>query len=156
VYRACGVPHLRCEPIQRAQAPLMRAARPSPPLLPFLPAPPSVSAIYQRFTSPEEGLVQNIITAGDGLLVSRDAGITFVVNAAFVAEGPQTIGLRFQEARVLGLRPTDGLTAALAPALLRRGWIQHRALLALEEVRAVARQACGLPHAWSASGTWAG
>lgn len=71
----------------------MTAIRPLqlPSSLSFLPQPPAVTAIYQRFSSREEGAVENIITAGDGVLVQREAGVTFRVGAHSAFGGSQRL-----------------------------------------------------------------
>lgn len=115
-------------------APLMANASSSSsfPFLPNLPQ-PKVGAIYQRFTSLEEGVVQNIIQVGDGAVFVADKGLTFTVHARYRPAGPRTIVLSFQGAQVGRLRITDGIETLLAPALLPRTWLQHRLLLAVQE-----------------------
>jgi hypothetical protein len=102
-----------------------------PSSLPF----PRVGAIYQRFTSLDEGVVQNIIQGGDGLFVTPGDGLTFTVNAQYRPSGPRTIELVFKSAQVGNAKITDGLEALIAPSVLPRGTLQQRLLLAAREAR---------------------
>lgn len=111
---------------------MFAGGRPSwlPAAVPF----PRVGAIYQRFTSVEEGIVQNIIQGGDGMFVSPGSGVTFTVNALYQPCGPRTVKLVFKSAQVGDVRITDGLEGFLAPSLLPRGTLQQQLLLAAREV----------------------
>lgn len=104
---------------------------------PRLPWQPRVSAIYQRFTSVDEGIVQNIVQFGDGVFFDRQKGATFVVNASWFksAERDRTIELTFESAQFCSLTPTSGFEAFLAPPFLPRSTLQHQLLLGLAEVR---------------------
>lgn len=126
------------------QVPLMLDQKLPAPRLPWQ---PRVSTIYQRFTSEDEGIVQNIVKFGDGLLLDRTNGATFVVNAAwFKSPGNErTIELTFESAQVCSLNPTSAFEAALAPPLLPRTSLQHLLLLALVEVRIFHSFSCPAP-----------
>lgn len=49
--------------------------------LPFLPSPVQVGNIYQRFSSVEEGVVENLIELSTPLLLQEGNGITVTVKA---------------------------------------------------------------------------
>lgn len=104
---------------------------------PRLPWQPRVSSIYQRFTAEDEGIVQNIVQFGDGLLFDKDRGGTFVVNASWVKSSGhhRTIELTFEAAQICSLNPTPSLEFLLAPPVLPRTSLQHAWLLGLAEVR---------------------
>jgi hypothetical protein len=122
------------------QAPLMMSNRAAPSQ--GFPSPfPRVGAIYQRFTSLDEGIVQNIIQLGDGLFLERGTGAMVTVNAAFKPCGLRTIDLTFESAQIGCLRVTDTVEALIAPALLPRMTLQHQLLLGLQEVRPMSTRA---------------
>ena len=102
-----------------------------PTSLPF----PRIGAVYQRFTSVDEGIVQNIIQGGAGLFLAQGNGVTFTVNAKFAPSGPKTVKLMFQSAQVGDLRITDGLEALIAPSVLPRTTLQQQILLGAKEAR---------------------
>ena len=99
---------------------------------------PKVGSIYQRFAGAEQGSVQNIIQAGDGLIFAEGNGVTFVVDATYATAGPRTIKLMFQAAGARDLRIADSAEALIASALLPRTTLQQQILLSIREVR----------HAW--------
>lgn len=49
--------------------------------LPFLPSPVQVGNIYQRFSSVEEGVVENLIELSTPLLLQEGNGLTVTVKA---------------------------------------------------------------------------
>lgn len=98
-----------------------------------LPA-PAVGDVFQRFSSVEEGRVENIIEFGLPPLTDPRRGLTFTVGAAYDVRSPRRIALTFLEAEVGKVRAAPLLDALLAPALLPRGWWNQRALLALKEL----------------------
>ena len=102
-----------------------------PSLLPF----PRVGAVYQRFTSVEEGVVQNIIQSGDGLVVNSGSGVTFTVNAQYAPAGPRTINLVFKSAQIGDVKITNQFEALLAPSILPRTTLTQKLLLGAKEVR---------------------
>jgi hypothetical protein len=115
------------------QEPLLQSQLRQPGALP-LPT-PRVGSIYQRFSSLEEGVVQNIIKGGDGWFFNRGNGVTITVTAKFVPSGPKTIKLTFESVGVGGLRVSEAAESFLAPALLPRGSLQQQVLLWFREVR---------------------
>lgn len=66
-----------------------------------------------------------------------DKGITLRVQADYALRSASRIKLRFREVGAENLRISELTEALLAPALLPRGWLQHRLLLALKEVRSL-------------------
>lgn len=118
--------------------------------MPFV---PRVGRIYQRFTSLEEGRVENIIKVTvPGLLAPEDGGTsscayscarkhtlccttaTLTVGARYEPRGSRNIVLYFEDIGVGGVRMSDELQAALAPAMLPRSWVNQQVLLAIQEV----------------------
>lgn len=61
---------------------------------------------------------------------------TAEVRATYSVRTSRRIQLAFQEAGVRGIHIAPALEALLAPALLPRTWLNHRALLALAEAEA--------------------
>ncbi|KXZ55274.1 hypothetical protein GPECTOR_3g410 [Gonium pectorale] len=93
-----------------------------------LPKPLVVGDIYQRFTSPEEGVVENIINFDTPL-----TSVTFTVGARYDVRSGKRIALVFEDARLGELRISEAAETLLAPALLPRGSLQHMLLLAIRE-----------------------
>lgn len=79
--------------------------------------------------------MQNIIQAGDGLLLTERGGVTFVVGARFRPSGERTLDLTFETAQATALNVSNGVEALIAPALLPRSSWQQQLLLGLKEVR---------------------
>lgn len=101
-------------------------------LPPGLPA-PVVGDVYQHFSSPEEGRVENIIEFSlPPLTEPGSPGLVFTVGASYEVRSERRIALTFLEAQVGGLRPGPLVDSLLAPALLPRGWWNQKALLALK------------------------
>ncbi|KIZ07425.1 hypothetical protein MNEG_0522 [Monoraphidium neglectum] len=98
-----------------------------------LPAPVVVGDVFQRFSSVEEGRVDNIVEFGLPPLTQGSGGVTFTVGASYEVRSPRRISLTFLEAQVGRVRASPLLEALLAPALLPRGWWNQRALLAIKE-----------------------
>lgn len=95
-----------------------------------------VGDIYQRFTSPDEGVVENIIEAGilpGGLL--EEKGVTFTVGAKYEVRSGHRIALTFEEAGVDNVKLAPLAQALLAPALLPRGYAMMRALMAVQDFK---------------------
>lgn len=103
----------------------------------FLPLQPRVSGVFQRFTSPEEGVIQNIIQLGDGVILEKKKGATFIVNTKFTPSQDikRTLELTFEEARICGLQPAGPLETLITPAVFPRTTMQHKLLLALNEFK---------------------
>ena len=59
------------------------------------------------------------------------------VKADYSVRSPSRIALTFQEAGLENLRISPQVEALLAPALLPRGWVNHRLLLAIREVQSL-------------------
>ncbi|GLC59561.1 hypothetical protein PLESTB_001500500 [Pleodorina starrii] len=93
-----------------------------------IPRPLEVGNIYQRFTSPEEGVVENIIN-----FKTPATSLTFTVGARYDVRSGKRIALVFENARVGELQISEAAEALIAPALLPRGSLQHMILLALRE-----------------------
>lgn len=89
--------------------------------------------IFQRFSSIAVGTVDNIIQLSIPFLLQPDKGITLRVQADYALRSASRIKLRFREVGAENLRISELTEALLAPALLPRGWLQHRLLLALKE-----------------------
>ena len=71
------------------------------------------------------------------------------VRASYAVRSPRRIMLEFREAGVRDLQITDRAEALLAPALLPRSWISHRALLALREAEVFIPLRAGLPSVFN-------
>ncbi|MEW5304314.1 MAG: hypothetical protein WDW36_006932 [Sanguina aurantia] len=102
---------------------------------PFGPPPVQVGEIYQRFSSPEEGVVENIICLGVPFFLEDKNSITFTVGARYEVRSPLRIALSFVEARIGGIRIGEGFEALIAPALLPRTSQMHQLLLAIKELQ---------------------
>lgn len=61
-------------------------------------------------------------------------GVTIKVGVHYESRSPRRIALKFQEAGVSDVHITPLTETLIAPALLPRGWVQQRILLALKEV----------------------
>ncbi|KAF8065869.1 PAP10 [Scenedesmus sp. PABB004] len=105
-----------------------------------LPAPLRVGGVFQRFSPPGEGRVENIIQFT--LPGTEENGLTFTVGASaraaarrgrYTVRSGRRIALTFEEAQLGRVRISPALEALLAPALLPRGWLQQQLLLALRE-----------------------
>lgn len=94
-----------------------------------------VGDIFQRFSSVEDGRIQNIIRWNIPYIL-EDEGITLTVNARYSVCSPQRLQLVFESAEIGNLRISEELEALLAPALLPRSSINHQILLALREFSA--------------------
>ncbi|GFR39645.1 hypothetical protein Agub_g111 [Astrephomene gubernaculifera] len=95
-----------------------------------LPRPLEIGNIYQRFTNPELGVVENIID-----ITAFGSSLSFTVGARYDIRSDKRIALVFEEARVGDVRISEAVEAAIAPALLPRGSLQHMVLLALREAQ---------------------
>lgn len=121
-----------------------------PPIIDQLPLPwpVSVGAIYQQFSSPEMGSVQNIIKLGVDNVFENE-GITLTVQAKsgypisfsistshsrYAVAGPKRISLEFESAGVGDLKIASLAESVLAPAFLPRTGFNHQLLLAIREV----------------------
>ncbi|EFJ45050.1 hypothetical protein VOLCADRAFT_121241, partial [Volvox carteri f. nagariensis] len=93
-----------------------------------IPRPLEVGNIYQRFTSPDEGVVENIIN-----FKTPVTSLTFTVGARYDVRSGKRIALVFENARLGELKISEAAEALIAPALLPRGSLQHMILLALNE-----------------------
>lgn len=71
-------------------------------------------------------------------------GVTIKVGVQYESRSPRRIALRFQEAGVSDVHITNLTETLIAPALLPRGWLQQRILLASKEVRSLLliKQSC--------------
>ena len=67
-------------------------------------------------------------------LCLTDDGVTIKVGVHYESRSPRRIALKFQEAGVSDVHITSLTETLIAPALLPRGWLQQRILLALKEV----------------------
>ena len=67
-------------------------------------------------------------------LCLADDGVTIKVGVHYESRSPRRIALKFQEAGVSNVHITSLAETLIAPALLPRGWLQQRILLALKEV----------------------
>ncbi|GIL91115.1 hypothetical protein Vretimale_9560 [Volvox reticuliferus] len=98
------------------------------PFSAFLPRPLEVGNIYQRFTAPDEGVVENIIH-----FKTPATSLTFTVGARYKVRTGKRIALVFENARLGELHISEATEALIAPALLPRGSLQQMILLALRE-----------------------
>lgn len=88
--------------------------------------------VYQRFTSPEEGVIQNIIELTFLAPIINETKVKFVVNASYSVRTCRSLGLRFQSAGIESIQLGPGAQNLLAPALLPRGFWNQQVLMALE------------------------
>lgn len=93
-----------------------------------------VGDIYQKFSSPEEGRVQNIIKLSVAGLTVPDRGVTFTVDATYEVRSDSRVALFFEAASIGELHISPALEAVLAPALLPRTWLNQQLLLALQQL----------------------
>lgn len=91
--------------------------------------------VSQRFTSPEQGIVQNIIDVTLLAPVIEKTTVRFVVEASYVVRTARSIALTFQSAGVENIQLGASAQNLIAPALLPRGWLNQQILMAIEEVR---------------------
>jgi len=107
-----------------------------PPDLPFnLPLPFTVGDVFQRFSSPGEGVVENIIKLGFPFALEPENGATFTVRAEYRLATPKRIELLFREAELGSLHLSPLAQGLLAPALLPRGTAQMKLLQGLRGAR---------------------
>ena len=71
------------------------------------------------------------------------------VRASYAVRSPRRIMLEVREAGIRDLQITDRAEALLAPALLPRSWLSHRALLALREAEVFLPLRAGLPSVFN-------
>ena len=76
---------------------------------------------------------------------------TAEVRASYQVRSPRRIRLEFKEAGVKEFKISDRAEALLAPALLPRSWLSHRALLALREAEVFVPLRAGLPRAFNSA-----
>jgi hypothetical protein len=76
---------------------------------------------------------------------------TAEVRASYQVRSPRRIRLEFKEAGVKNFKISDRAEALLAPAILPRGWLSHRALLALREAEVFVPLRVGLPRAYNSA-----
>jgi hypothetical protein len=106
--------------------PLVRlSSEPSP----FL----KVGDIFQRFSNPASGTVENVIEATVKVPLLPELDIVFVVSASYEIRTAKSIALTFQSAGIESVKLTNDLQNFLAPALLPRGWWNQLILSALNE-----------------------
>jgi len=103
---------------------------------PPIPLPFRVGRVGQRFTSPEAGIVQNLIEVEAIDPVLNGTTATLVVEASYTVQTARSLALQFQKAGVQGVELGSALQTLAAPALLPRGWINMRLLQSLVEVSA--------------------
>ena len=72
---------------------------------------------------------------------------TAEVRASYQVRSPRRIRLEFNQAGVKDFKISDRAEALLAPALLPRSWLSHRALLVLREAEVFVPLRAGLPRA---------
>lgn len=99
------------------------------------PLPPVVQVgdIYQRFSSPAAGVVENIIQFSVPFFLEEGRGVTFTVEASYEVRGPHSITITFDGAKVSDVQITPEFEALLAPAMLPRGQWTMEALRAIKD-----------------------
>lgn len=100
-----------------------------------LPVPLRVGDIYQRFSTPEEGIVENIIKLSVPFLLDESEGVTATVRADYRVTSPHRIELTFREASLSDVNISAGLQNLLAPAVLPRTLVQMRLLQEVKNLR---------------------
>ena len=93
-----------------------------------------VGQVSQRFSSPAEGRVQNIIEVEATDLLFGGSKATLVVDAAYSVRTARSIALEFQSAGVEKVEIGGLLQTLAAPALLPRGWWNMQLLQAAEQL----------------------
>lgn len=108
-------------------------------VLPLVRGPPSlfqssarIGNIYQRFSTPEIGKVENIIEATVTLPLLPSVGLVFVVAATYVIRTAKSICLSFKAAGLEEIQLSPELQNLVAPAALPRGFWNQRLLMALQ------------------------
>lgn len=97
-----------------------------------LPSPFKLGRISQKFSSPDEGIIENIISYSiPGLL--EEEGIITTVTARYEVLTSRRIYLTFQKAGVSDIKITPQLESLIAPAMLPRGGFNHQLLLGIRE-----------------------
>jgi PAP_fibrillin len=95
-----------------------------------------VGRVGQRFTSPDEGIVQNLIEVEALVPFLTGTKATLVVEASYEVRTSRSIALSFKKAGVGQVLAGDDLQNILATPLLPRGDWQMQALLAISEFSA--------------------
>jgi hypothetical protein len=96
------------------------------------PTPFRISRVGQRFSTPEEGKVQNLIEVRAVGPFVGGSSATLVVDAVYECRTARSLALRFQAAGVDDVKISGSLQNLLAPPLLPRGWWNLAVLQALE------------------------
>jgi hypothetical protein len=117
--------------------------------LPGLPL--RVGRVGQRFTSPEEGIVQNLIEVEALVPFLSGTKTTLVVKASYEVRTSRSIALSFKKAGVGQVLAGDDLQNALASPLLPRGDWQMQALMAISEFSAFVPLTTRVPGTSSSS-----
>lgn len=91
----------------------------------------AIGRVGQRFSNPEQGVVQNLIEVK---LFDGGLKATLVVEASYEIRTARSIALSFRSAGIDGVVAGDSVQNLLAPALLPRGWLNMEALMALERL----------------------
>ena len=115
-------------------------------VLPLVKPPPSqfgplqipikVGRVGQRFSSPEQGICQNLIDVEAQVPFLSGTTISLVVEASYEIRTNRSIALTFQKAGVGEIKAGDDLQNVLASPLLPRGAYNMQALMAVEEFSA--------------------
>lgn len=95
-----------------------------------------VGRVGQRFTSPDEGIVQNLIDVEALVPILSGTNTTLVVEASYEVRTSRSIALSFKKAGVGQVLAGDNLQNVLASPLLPRGNWQMQALLAISDFSA--------------------
>ena len=115
-----------------------------------------VGRVGQRFTSPEEGIVQNIIEVEALVPILSGTKATLVVEASYEVRTSRSIALSFKKAGVDEVLAGDDLQNVLASPWLPRGTLNMQALLAISEFSAFLPLTTRVPGTSSNSKTPAG
>jgi hypothetical protein len=115
-----------------------------------------VGRVGQRFTSPEEGIVQNLIEVEAMVPFLSGTKTTLVVEASYEVRTSRSIALSFKKAGVGQVLAGDDLQNVLASPLLPRGEWQMQALMAVSEFSAFIPLTTRVPGTSSSSKTPAG
>ncbi|KAL4527127.1 hypothetical protein Ndes2526B_g09160 [Nannochloris sp. 'desiccata'] len=110
-----------------------------------------VGRVGQRFTSPEEGIVQNLIEVEALVPFLSGTKTTLVVEAAYEVRTSRSIALSFKKAGVGQVLAGDDLQNLLASPLLPRGNWQMQALMAISEFSAFLPLTTRVPGTCSSS-----
>ncbi|GMH33003.1 hypothetical protein BSKO_00837 [Bryopsis sp. KO-2023] len=97
-----------------------------------LPSPVKIGRISQKFSSPEEGIIENIISYSVPGLI-EDEGVITTVTARYEVLTSKRVYLKFEKAGISDIKISPGLESLIAPAMLPRGDWSRQILMGIQE-----------------------